>query len=128
MATLASGDASKRIVTLDIIRGVAVMGIFSVNVVAFAMIEAAYLNPAGYGGSTGADGFVWAANMLLVDGKFRTLFSMLFGASMLLVIERAEAGGGQGWAAHWRRMAVLLALGAAHASPSDRSGSGRRRS
>ena len=42
--------AADRIVTLDLVRGIAVMGIFSVNVVAFAMIEAAYLNPAGYGG------------------------------------------------------------------------------
>jgi len=110
-----SRSTEDRIIALDLIRGISVMGIFSVNVVAFAMIQAAYLNPAGFGGSTGPDGFVWAANMLLVDGKFRSLFSMLFGASMLLVIDRAEAGGGTGWAVHWRRMAVLLMLGAAHA-------------
>ena len=41
----------------------------------------------------GADLGLWAANMLVIDGKMRTLFSMLFGASMLLVIERAEAAG-----------------------------------
>ena len=110
-----SRSTEYRIIALDLIRGISVMGIFSVNVVAFAMIQAAYLNPAGFGGSTGPDGFVWAANMLFVDGKFRSLFSMLFGASMLLVIDRAEAGGGNGWAVHWRRMAVLLMLGAAHA-------------
>ena len=52
MATLASDIASKRIVTLDTIRGIAVMGIFSVNVIAFAMIESAYFNPAVYGGHT----------------------------------------------------------------------------
>ena len=84
----------RRIVTLDIIRGVAVMGIFSVNVVAFAMIEAAYFNPAAYGGHdharTSPSG---PANFVLIDGKMRGLFSMLFGASMLLVIERAEAAG-----------------------------------
>jgi uncharacterized protein len=78
--------SSDRIVSLDLIRGIAVMGIFSVNIVAFAMIQAAYLSPPAYGGWHGADGLVWALNMLLVDGKFRTLFSMLFGASMLLVI------------------------------------------
>ena len=104
-----------RIVTLDLIRGIAVMGIFSVNVVAFGMIQAAYLNPASYGPPGFADAFAWAGNMLLVDGKFRSLFSMLFGASMLLVIDRAEASGRGGWAVHWRRMAVLLLFGAAHA-------------
>ena len=115
MATMTGTAASKRIITLDLIRGIAVMGIFSVNVVAFAMIEAAYLNPAGFGGSTGENGFVWAANMLLVDGKFRSLFSMLFGASMLLVIDRAQSAGRDGWSVHWRRMVVLLGLGSVHA-------------
>ena len=103
-----------RILTLDVIRGVAVMGIFSVNVIAFAMIEAAYFNPAAYGGHNGADLALWAANMVLVDGKMRTLFSMLFGASMLLVIERAEASGRSGWWTHFRRMIVLLGFGLFH--------------
>ncbi len=114
MATLPATETSDRIVTLDIIRGVAVMGIFSVNVVAFAMIEAAYFNPKAYGGHTGADLFVWAANMIVIDGKMRTLFSMLFGASMLLVIERAEAAGRSGWWTHFRRMIVLLGFGLIH--------------
>ncbi len=103
-----------RILTLDLIRGVAVMGIFSVNVVAFAMIEAAYFNPTAYGGDSGADLALWAANMVLIDGKMRTLFSMLFGASMLLVIERAEASGRSGLWTHFRRMVVLLGFGLFH--------------
>ena len=106
--------APDRILTLDVIRGVAVMGIFSVNVIAFAMIEAAYFNPAAYGGHAGADLALWAANMVLIDGKMRTLFSMLFGASMLLVIEKAEAAGRSGWWTHCRRMVVLLAFGLIH--------------
>ena len=107
-------ESGKRILTLDLIRGVAVMGIFSVNVVAFAMIEDAYLNPATYGGHHGVDLTVWAANMLLVDGKMRTLFSMLFGASMLLVIDRAEASGQSGTRVHLRRMLILLGFGLLH--------------
>jgi uncharacterized protein len=103
-----------RILTLDVIRGVAVMGIFSVNVIAFAMIESAYFNPAAYGGHTGADLALWATNMVVVDGKMRTLFSMLFGASMLLVIERAERSGRSGWWTHFRRMVVLLGFGLFH--------------
>ena len=90
------------------------MGIFSVNVIAFAMIEGAYLNPATYGGHSGANLALWAANLVLVDGKMRSLFSMLFGASTLLVIERAEASGASGPATHVRRMLVLLLFGLAH--------------
>jgi uncharacterized protein len=106
--------ATDRILALDVIRGVGVMGIFSVNVIGFAMIEAAYFNPAAYGGHTGANLVLWAANMVLVDGKMRSLFSMLFGASMLLVIERAEAAGRSGWWTHFRRMIVLLGFGLIH--------------
>lgn len=106
---------ASRIQTLDIIRGVAVMGILSVNVVDFSTMNAAYLNPAALGWPDPASLAVWALNMLLVDGKFRTLFSMLFGASILLVIERAEAAGQSGWSTHSRRMAVLLLFGLAHA-------------
>jgi uncharacterized protein len=106
--------APDRILTLDVIRGVAVMGIFSVNVVAFAMIESAYFNPGSYGGHTGANLALWAANMVVIDGKMRTLFSMLFGASMLLVIERAERSGRSGGWTHFRRMTVLLGFGLLH--------------
>src|SRR5688572_7535466 len=105
---------AERITSLDIVRGIAVMGIFSVNVVHFSMIEAAYFNPGAYGGRTGEDLVVWIANMLVVDGKFRSLFSMLFGASMLLVIDRAEAKAEDPWSVHWRRMTVLLGLGLLH--------------
>nr|WP_294850781.1 DUF418 domain-containing protein [uncultured Sphingomonas sp.] len=113
-ATSLPDTSSARIFSLDAIRGVAVMGIFSVNIIAFAMIEAAYFNPAAYGGYHGADLFVWASNMLLIDGKMRSLFSMLFGASMLLVIDRAEITGLSPAAVHFRRMAVLLLIGLVH--------------
>jgi uncharacterized protein len=104
----------RRIFSLDMIRGVAVMGIFSVNIIAFAMIEAAYFNPPAYGGWHGASLGLWAANMLVIDGKMRTLFSILFGASTLLVIERAEAAGRSGPRVHVRRMLVLLGFGLVH--------------
>jgi uncharacterized protein len=57
---------------------------------------------------------MWAGNMLVVDGRFRSLFSILFGASMVLVIERAVAAGRKGWQVHYPRMVVLLLFGLAH--------------
>jgi uncharacterized protein len=112
MATT-SPDAS-RIATLDIVRGVAVMGILAMNIVAFALPMAAYMNPLAYGSEGPIDFAVYAFNFVLIDGKMRGLFSFLFGASMLLVIQRAEAKGESGAAVHYRRMLVLLLFGAIH--------------
>ncbi|WP_174297837.1 DUF418 domain-containing protein [Sphingomonas bacterium] len=100
-----------RIATLDLIRGVAVTGILLMNIQSFAMPEAAYLNPAAYGGAHGWNLAVWATELVLVDGKMRGLFSCLFGASLLLVAERA---GERAVGVHFRRMAWLLAFGLAH--------------
>jgi uncharacterized protein len=103
-----------RILTLDAVRGVAVMGILLMNIVAFAMPDAAYANPYAYGGHGGADFAVWLANYVLIDGKMRGLFSLLFGASLLLVVERAEAKGENAAIVHYSRMAWLFVFGMAH--------------
>lgn len=105
---------AERIATLDIVRGVAVTGILAMNIVAFAMPFQAYLNPAVYGMAGPADFASWAVSFVLVDGKFRGLFSFLFGASTLLVVERAEAAGQSAAAVHYSRMAWLLLFGLAH--------------
>ncbi|HEU0134570.1 MAG TPA: DUF418 domain-containing protein [Allosphingosinicella sp.] len=107
-------EAPPRIATLDIVRGVAVMGILAMNVVAFAMPFQAYMNPLAYGWETGADFVSWAVSFIFVDGKMRGLFSFLFGASMLLVIERAEASDEDSASIHFRRMFWLLVFGLIH--------------
>ncbi|MCY7270676.1 MAG: DUF418 domain-containing protein [Sphingomonas bacterium] len=112
--------ASDRIATLDIVRGVAVMGILVMNIAGFAMPYPAYANPAAYGGDSGLDFASWLFNFLIFDGKMRGLFSILFGASTLLVIERATAArratvaDRTGASAHYARMVVLLGFGLAH--------------
>jgi uncharacterized protein len=100
--------------SLDAIRGIAVMGILLMNIISFAMPETAYLNPTAFGHHSPGDWIMWAVMAILVDGKFRGLFSILFGASMLLIYERAEAGGADGRAVHMRRMVWLLAFGVLH--------------
>ena len=112
MATTAQPQA--RIVTLDIVRGVAVMGILAMNIIAFAMPQPAYQNPAAYGGAEGVDLAVWWFNFVLVDGKMRGLFSLLFGASLLLVIERAAVKGESPASVHYRRMVWLFVFGLLH--------------
>jgi uncharacterized protein len=112
MAT--TSPVSDRIATLDNVRGVAVMGILAMNIVAFAMPIGAYMNPMAYGSETSIDLAVYAFNFVLIDGKMRGLFSFLFGASMLLVIEKAEAKGQNSASVHYRRMLVLMLFGAIH--------------
>jgi len=109
-----AAPAGDRIATLDVVRGVAVMGILIMNIVGFGMPETAYLNPRAYGGDTGIDLGVYLANFVLFDGKMRGLFSFLFGASTLLVIERAQARGASAARIHYARMAWLLVFGLIH--------------
>ena len=114
MATVTSTDQSNRIVTLDIVRGVAVMGILAMNIVAFAMPPQAYFNPLAYGTETAADYAVWTFNFIFIDGKMRGLFSFLFGASMLLVAELAASKGEVPGTVTVRRQLWLLLFGLLH--------------
>ena len=114
MATTAAAESGERFVTLDTVRGIAVMGILVMNIAAFAMPFPAYANPAAYGGDSGANLASWLFNFILFDGKMRGLFSILFGASTLLVIDRATAAGRGGAASHYMRMLVLLGFGLVH--------------
>lgn len=107
-------ETQPRIVTLDFLRGVAVMGILAMNVIAFSMPFYAYQNYLAFGGDDATDLWAWILSTIFVDGKMRALFSLLFGASMLLVIGRAERSGASGAGVHARRMLWLLAFGLIH--------------
>ncbi len=91
------------------------LGILVMNVQSFAMPSAAYANPTAYGDLAGANLFAWAASHLLVDQKFMTLFSLLFGAGVCLFAERVELRNGRSARLHYRRMFWLLLIGLAHA-------------
>jgi uncharacterized protein len=104
-----------RIVTLDAVRGLAVMGILLPNIVDFAMPGYTYVDPHFYGGATGANIWVWRIVYVLFDGKMRGLFTMLFGASIWLIADRATAAGQSAWRIHYARMVTLLLFGLVHA-------------
>lgn len=103
-----------RIAALDIVRGVAVMGILAMNVAGFALILPAYFNPLAVGDASAIDRGVYLFNYVVFDGKMRGLFSLLFGASMLLVVERAAAKGENPARVHYARMIALLGFGLLH--------------
>lgn len=110
---MTSPAPTPRILALDALRGVAVIGIVGMNVLAFALPGPAYYNPLSFGGTTPADYWVWLGSFVFIEDKFRTLFAMLFGAGCLILIERA---GEHPWRAHYARMTVLFAIGIAHAT------------
>ncbi len=102
----------RRIPALDALRGVAVIGIALMNVIAFAMPAGAYLNPRVWGGTGALETALWALGFVLVEDKFRALFAMMFGAGVAILLEK---GGAHPLRSHYARMGVLLIIGMAHA-------------
>ncbi len=94
-----------RIEAIDILRGSALLGILVMNIQAFALPIAAYFNPMVYGDFSGSDRVAWLVTRLFFDVKFLSIFSMLFGASLVL------AGGG---VQAKKRLAWLLVFGLIH--------------
>ncbi len=109
--------SSDRIVSLDVLRGVGVLGILVMNIQAFAMIGAAYMNPTAAGANqmTGVNLWVWYLSHVFADQKFMTIFSMLFGAGIIVMTSRRESTGRKATGLHYRRMGWLLLLGMLHA-------------
>ena len=105
---------AERIDAIDVLRGFALLGILAINIQSFAMPDAAYFNPTAYGDLQGANFHVWLWSRLLAEQKFMTIFSMLFGAGIVLMAERA-AQPGDARRRHYRRMAWLGIIGLLHA-------------
>ena len=103
-----------RIDSIDVLRGFALLGILVMNIQLFAMPDAAYFNPTAYGDLQGANFYVWLGSRMFADQRFMTIFSMLFGAGIVLMTARAEERGPTG-RVHYRRMAWLALIGLLHA-------------
>lgn len=107
--------AAERSVAIDALRGLVLLGILFMNMPTFALPHWAWDNPALGGAKDGIDWWAWFGSSVLWDGKMRALFSMLFGAGVVLLTGRAEASGPEGRAAsadiYYRRMLWLMAFG-----------------
>lgn len=116
-ADLAPVSTDERIPSVDVLRGFAVLGILWMNIISFGLPYWAYGNPTVYGGATGANLATWLWSAVLVEGKMRAIFSMLFGASLVLITSRAEARGAAANVAdiYLRRSLWLAAFGLVHA-------------
>jgi len=113
----APAPALDRLAALDVLRGFAVLGIFAMNIQMFAMPFAAYWNPTIYLDYEGANRWTYLYTHLLFDMKLITLFSMLFGAGVVLYAAKARSRRDVPRVrALWlRRMGWLLLIGLIHA-------------
>ncbi len=107
-------QVSERIISLDVLRGFAILGILVMNIQSFSMIGAAYLNPTAFGDLTGINRLVWQLSHMFADLKFVSIFSMLFGAGIVLFSSKLESRGIAPGALHYRRTFWLLLIGLAH--------------
>ena len=106
--------ASERNTTLDAVRGVAVLGILTMNAVAFGLPPQAYANLDAAGSQTLLDWVIGGAGEIFADQKFMGLFSMLFGAGIVLFADRAAAKGRRRVLLSLWRNGLLLMMGVLH--------------
>jgi uncharacterized protein len=106
---------AERVTAVDVLRGVALLGILPMNIVGFAWPFTAYFDPTAGGGFAGLDRVIWIVCHIVFDQKMLTIFSMLFGAGLVLMGNRAEARGRSITSIYYRRVLWLLAIGMVHA-------------
>ena len=102
-------NESHRIQSLDVLRGFSLLGILLLNILGFGLVSASYSNP-GFDrvNSASINVTVWAAVELFGEGAMRGLFSLLFGAGVLLF---TTGSSGKSGSLHYRRTFLLLLFG-----------------
>jgi len=106
-------QASERFTEIDALRGFALFGILLANLPVFMGLPFAGERATGLMGSITPQQYAAFFNGLL-DGRFYTIFSLLFGLGFSLQLERLEARGAAGTRLFLKRMAVLLLFGLIH--------------
>ena len=112
MTDAAPVTIENRIESLDVIRGFALLGILLLNILGFGLISSGYFNPEIASGITPFEVElnlgVWAGVDVFFEGAMRCLFSLLFGAGVVLFTSSARERGG---ILHYRRNFWLLGFG-----------------
>ena len=116
-----------RRLSIDFLRGVAVLGILLMNIVSFAMPEIAYYAPysaastnpgAAWANLDGADGIARNVCTVFAEGKFISIFAMLFGAGLAIQSQQGQLRGrtvGEVRKLQSLRLIVLAIIGLIHA-------------
>lgn len=117
-----------RIVQLDLIRGIALLGIFAINITLFAYSETGQIEFYSQLGEyfptmeNGLGSFLYGHLMLTIytivqvffSQKMMTLFSFLFGASIILITEKLDQKGINSLSIFYRRNFWLMIIGVLH--------------
>ena len=115
--TAAEPDGAPRIASLDVMRGIAILGILFMNINGMgASALAGGRWPLWIGDWTVLDRIVWFTREVVPDGTARCLLEMLFGAGMVILTGRGEdkAGSWETMRAYYWRNIVLFGFGAIH--------------
>lgn len=104
----------ERFAILDILRGFALVGIAVANFPEFALFTFLKSDAVAAMPTAGADRWVRFLQYVFVDGKFYTIFSLLFGIGFSIIISNAMRRGASGFRIFYRRMAILLGFGFVH--------------
>ena len=104
-----------RINQLDVMRGFALLGILIMNIISFGLPQAHYFNPHAEGTLHGWNRAALVFAEFFANEKFMGLFSLLFGASVVLFTDKLEEKGRSAWTFHMRRNGWLLVFGLLHA-------------
>jgi uncharacterized protein len=110
----ASCSPEERHEVIDALRGFALAGVFLANLAYLSLYR---MLPTETRAELPTAGFDTIASQLigvLVDGKFITVFSLLFGLGFAMQLQRAQARGAGGIARYTRRLLVLLGIGVIH--------------
>lgn len=115
-ATAVSPIAAKsRIQSIDVLRGFALLGILLMNILVFAFPFAAYNDPTIDGATQGVNLAVFASMDVLVEGSMRAIFSMLFGAGMLIFLAKRDTDVDTLHRLFYRRTVLLIIFGLVNA-------------
>ena len=106
--------SSERYAILDVLRGLALLGIALANFPEFSLYSFLPVEAAGAMPTAGIDRIVRYLQYIFIDGKFYTIFSLLFGIGFSIIITNAARKGADGFRIFYRRMFILLLIGFLH--------------
>ncbi|MBQ3634090.1 MAG: DUF418 domain-containing protein [Bacteroidales bacterium] len=113
-STETASPVRQRIVILDALRGFALFGIALANFPEFSLYDFLHeFFPTG-SGALGYDTVARFLQALFVNGKFYTIFSVLFGIGFSIIISNVRRRGLAPMPVFYRRMVVLALIGFAH--------------